>query len=89
MKPSKILVSISLAFVLMFGMTSVAEARGSSRVTHVTRVSHVSHVTKYVNPRHGPTRTIAGYTKKNGTKVAPYKRTYANHTKKDNLRYHK
>ncbi|HVJ49444.1 hypothetical protein [Desulfitobacterium sp.] len=86
MRHGKILVSLSLAFVLLFGMTSVAEARGSSRVNHVTRVSHTS---KYVNPNHGPTHIITGYTKKAGTKVAPYKRTYPNHTKKDNLRYHK
>jgi len=82
MRSRKILVSLSLVLVFILGTTGVAEARSSS---HVTRVSHSS---RYVNPNHGPTHTIKGYTKKNGTKVAPYKRTYRNHTKKDNLRYH-
>jgi hypothetical protein len=40
---------------------------------------------KSYNPHHGPTHTVKGYTKKNGTHVAPYKRTRANHTKSDNL----
>lgn len=43
--------------------------------------------TKKVNPYHGTTYTVHGYTKKNGTYVAPYQRTRSNHTKKDNLRY--
>jgi hypothetical protein len=42
--------------------------------------------TKKVNPHHGPTYKAKGYTKKNGTKVAPYKKTKPNSTKKDNLR---
>jgi hypothetical protein len=41
---------------------------------------------KKTNPHHGSTYKVKGYTKKNGTKVAPYKRTKPNSTKKDNLR---
>jgi hypothetical protein len=40
---------------------------------------------KSYNPHHGPTHTIKGYTKKNGTYVSPYQRTKAKHTKSDNL----
>jgi hypothetical protein len=41
---------------------------------------------KRVNPNHGPTHRAKGYTKKNGTHVAPHQKTSPNHTKKDNLR---
>jgi hypothetical protein len=37
------------------------------------------------NSHHGPTYKVNGYTKKNGTHVAPYQRTKPNHTKLDNL----
>lgn len=42
---------------------------------------------KRVNPYHGKTYTVHGYTKKSGKYVMPHQRTKANHTKKDNLRY--
>ncbi|WP_240420277.1 hypothetical protein [Paenibacillus periandrae] len=40
---------------------------------------------KKYNPNHGPTHTVSGYTKKDGTKVQSYQRTKANNTKSDNL----
>jgi hypothetical protein len=40
---------------------------------------------KKYNPSHGPTHKVSGYTKKNGTHVAPHQRTQANSTKSDNL----
>lgn len=37
------------------------------------------------NPKHGPTYTVKGYYKKNGTYVHSYQRTYPNQTVWDNL----
>jgi hypothetical protein len=81
-KFGKLIIVLSVVMALIIPTAAEAKSKGSSSRNSM---SH-STSSKKVNPNHGPTHKINGYTKKNGTKVAPYQRTSPNHTKKDNLR---
>jgi hypothetical protein len=77
----KLAIILSVVMALIIPTAAEAKSKSSSHIS-----SHkVS--TKKTNPNHGTTHSVKGYTKKNGTKVAPHQKTYPNKTKKDNLRY--
>jgi hypothetical protein len=92
LKKLKVGAIFTLVIVLFLSMTGIAEAKSKSYFSsrsYSKSYSKKSYSTKtyYVNPKHGPVYKVKGYTTKTGKKVAPYKRTKANSTKKDNLRY--
>ncbi|MBS1972314.1 MAG: hypothetical protein JSU04_18555 [Bdellovibrionales bacterium] len=74
---SRFLVRSILASAMVFGVTVEANARGGGG--HHSSASSYSH--SYSNPR---SVHVNGYTKKDGTYVAPHERSAPNNTKLDN-----